>query len=135
MNAFKRVIVKPYGKDRFELVEDFKIEDLRLKNATLDFTIQKGFKTDGASIPRLFWCFFPPFKSEYFSAALTHDFLCQNSFNFQNYKIADEALRVMMKELECNAFKTWLFYASCLSFHALKCSFLWCKERIRNVLA
>jgi hypothetical protein len=36
--------------------------------------IPKGFHTDGASVPKIFWNIFSPFGS-YFSAALVHDFL------------------------------------------------------------
>lgn len=36
--------------------------------------IPKGFYTDGASVPRIFWNIFSPFGS-YFSAALVHDYL------------------------------------------------------------
>ncbi len=36
--------------------------------------IPKGFCTDGASVPRIFWNIFSPFGS-YFAAALVHDFL------------------------------------------------------------
>jgi hypothetical protein len=36
--------------------------------------IPKGFYTDGASVPKIFWNIFSPF-GEYFPAALVHDFL------------------------------------------------------------
>lgn len=39
-------------------------------------TIPKGFLTDGASVPRLFWIFFPRW-SIYGQAACVHDFLCE----------------------------------------------------------
>lgn len=134
MKELKRVVVKPYDKDRFELMEDYAVEDLRLKNTSLTFIIKKGFKTDGASIPRLFWSLYPPYRSEYFTAALIHDYLCLNSFNFKHYKNADEALRLMMKMLGCNPLKCFIFYYSCLSFHFLKCVWLRFKEGVRNAV-
>lgn len=38
-------------------------------------TIPKGFFTDGASVPRMFWAIFPPWGS-YGQAAIVHDYLC-----------------------------------------------------------
>lgn len=40
-----RVILKPFLKDRFELVEDYRYKDI---------TVPKGYQTNGADIPRLF---------------------------------------------------------------------------------
>lgn len=37
-------------------------------------TVPKGFLTDGASVPKMFWSIFDPF-GEYFRAAVLHDFL------------------------------------------------------------
>ncbi len=45
----KRVCVKPYDKDRFEVIQDYEFALLSFKGI-----VPKGFKTDGASIPRLF---------------------------------------------------------------------------------
>lgn len=40
-------------------------------------TVPKGFLTDGASIPRIFWFLFPPF-GRYMDAAIVHDYLCEH---------------------------------------------------------
>lgn len=40
-------------------------------------TVPKGFFTDGASVPRIFWAVFPPWGS-YGQAAIVHDYLCVN---------------------------------------------------------
>lgn len=45
----KRVCVKPYDKDRFEVIQDYEFALLSFKGI-----VPQGFKTDGASIPRLF---------------------------------------------------------------------------------
>ena len=39
-----------------------------------------GTKTDGASIPRIFWAILSPF-GDYFSAAVIHDFLYQGKYH------------------------------------------------------
>lgn len=43
-------------------------------------TVPTGFRTDGASVPRIFWIIFDPF-GPYFPAALVHDFLYSKSSN------------------------------------------------------
>jgi hypothetical protein len=40
-------------------------------------TVPKGFITDGASVPRIFWSIFPPW-GVYGQAAIVHDYLCIN---------------------------------------------------------
>jgi len=37
--------------------------------------VPAGFRSDGASIPRIFWSIFSPFNGDYFDGALIHDFL------------------------------------------------------------
>ena len=53
----------------FRLTESF-----RYHSSVGTIRIPKGFHTDGASVPKIFWNIFSPFGS-YFSAALVHDFL------------------------------------------------------------
>ncbi len=112
----KRVCVKPYDKDKFEVVENYEFSLPNYKGI-----VPKGFKTDGASIPRLFWSLFPPFKSEYFSACVVHDFLCEKANSRSDYKIADLVLKEAMEALNCNSFKVFIFYYSCNAYHGIKC--------------
>lgn len=53
----------------FQLTANF-----RYHSSVGTITIRKGFYTDGASVPKIFWNIFSPWGS-YFSAALVHDFL------------------------------------------------------------
>ncbi|MDL0090037.1 DUF1353 domain-containing protein, partial [Campylobacter gastrosuis] len=66
----KRVIVKPYSHDRYELYEPY-----AFKAFERDFEIPKGYLTDGASVPRIFWSILPPNSPEYLTASITHDYL------------------------------------------------------------
>lgn len=53
----------------------FKLEkDFNFLSSKGLITVPKGFITDGASIPKVFWSIFSPF-GEYFKAALIHDWL------------------------------------------------------------
>lgn len=45
------------------------------KNITI--TVPKGYLTDGATVPRLFWSFIPPW-GKYGQACVVHDFLCEH---------------------------------------------------------
>lgn len=112
----KRVCVKPFDKDRFEVIENYEFSLSNYKGI-----VPKGFKTDGASIPRLFWSLFPPFKSEYFSACVVHDFLCVNANSKEEYALADKVLKEVMTLLGCSKFKIFVFYHSCNLYHTLKC--------------
>lgn len=115
-NDLKRVCVKPYDKDRFEVVDDY-----AFSLPSFNGVIPKGFKTDGASIPRIFWSIYPPFKSEYFSACVIHDFLCIKARSKNDYMLANKVLKEAMQALEINEFKIFIFYHSCNLFHKIKC--------------
>lgn len=120
MAELKRVIVKPFDKDRFEVVEEYEFE----LNVTKGI-IEKGYKTDGASIPRIFWSLYPPYKSEYFTACVIHDWLCSKAMHEKSiknaYKLADLALKEAMLILGVSKFTTYIFYYWCKYYHILKC--------------
>ncbi|CAD7289586.1 hypothetical protein LMG7974_01663 [Campylobacter majalis] len=173
----KRPILKPYDKDKFELVQDYEIEisicKTQNKNAKalhdddldcdifLDLdkadeqvqgsvynirnrstkrnltpyklksiTIPKGYKTNGADIPRLFWCIFPPNSPEYLSAVIVHDYLCDEAEKIyklgfkpkarERFKFADVVLKEMMSAIGCNRLKTNIFYYACRVYHKLR---------------
>ncbi len=116
--TLKRVIVKPFGKDRFEVVKEFEVS-----LCGLNFIVPKGFISDGASVPRIFWSIFPPNSPEYLSAVVVHDYLCERANTRNDYKLADLALKEAMQTLGCSSIKTFIFYHACNSFHAVKCFF------------
>lgn len=61
------------GGDRPYLV----VDDYRYDSILLDriITVEAGYKTDFASVPRLFWRIFPP-HGPYVPATVVHDWLC-----------------------------------------------------------
>ncbi len=103
----KRPILKPFSKDKFELVEDYRYGDV---------IVPKSYKTNGANVPRIFWSIFPPNSPEYLSAVLAHDYLCDKGF----YKLADETLKEMMSELGVAKWKIYCFYYACRIWHKLR---------------
>lgn len=111
MSDIRRPILKPYSKDRFELVAMYVYKDT---------IVPKGYQTNGADIPRVLWSIFPPNSPEYLSAVVVHDYLCDKAKSKQDYKEADEILEAMMKALEVAQWKCKLFYLACRAWHKLK---------------
>lgn len=67
----------PDGFKTWRLTNDFTQEiKVRFRNGYCNFpiTVPKGFRTDLASIPRIFWMILPPF-GRYSQAAVIHDYL------------------------------------------------------------
>ncbi|HYJ58834.1 MAG TPA: DUF1353 domain-containing protein [Methyloceanibacter sp.] len=44
----------------------------------LEWNVPEGYKTDGASVPAALWALYPPFTGTYRSAAVIHDYYCDN---------------------------------------------------------
>ncbi|MGP1484757.1 MAG: DUF1353 domain-containing protein [Campylobacter sp.] len=113
-NTVKRPLLKPFDKDKFELMQDYEIDPANLGLNAKKIKIPKGYKTNGANVPRLFWCIFAPNSPEYLSAVLVHDFLCDEAeLKFKSDKkhgrylfaVADAVLRQMMSELGVKRWK------------------------------
>jgi Protein of unknown function (DUF1353) len=43
-----------------------------------EWNVPTGYKTDGASVPMALWALYPPFTGNYRSAAVIHDYYCDN---------------------------------------------------------
>lgn len=68
-----KLILTPSGIKHWELVADFRV--LIDTNETKEFiSVPKGYRTDLASVPRIFWSIIPPFGN-YSKAAVVHDYL------------------------------------------------------------
>lgn len=97
------------------------------KDASCKVIIPKGFETDFASVPRLFWIFFPPSSGKYVQAAVIHDYLYEGGYVFKygeamtvSYKEADE---IFLEAMTVLGTPTWQkypifyavrFYSSCI---------------------
>lgn len=57
--------------------------------------VPKGYLTDGASVPQVFWNLLPPWSS-YGQAAITHDFLC----DYGEVMLNDEPTQINRKEVD-----------------------------------
>jgi hypothetical protein len=67
-----RTLVNGTFDDAIRLNRDFFFADSKFCDET---TIPAGFVSDGASVPRRLWKWFPPF-GKYLEAAVVHDWFC-----------------------------------------------------------
>ena len=119
MNEVKRPVLKPYSKDRFELVEPYSVTMPIFKSQLLEeitVEVPKGYRTNGANVPRILWSIFPPNSPEYLSAVIAHDYLCDAKL----YALADEALKQIMTNLSVAKWKIYCFYYACGVWHKLR---------------
>lgn len=90
---------------QWELLEDYYYE----VNGYI-IKVPKGFITDLASVPRIFWSIFPPF-GDYTAAAIVHDYLYSKENNTGiNRTLADKIFLFIMKELGVCLFKRTAMY-------------------------
>jgi len=66
----------------------------RYINKKHNIYIEAGFKSNGASVPRLFWWLLPPFHPDYIEACFVHDKFC----DMQKYRQADKLFNALLKE-------------------------------------
>lgn len=114
----------------YELLESFSYYMGDDKSALLQ--VQKGFITDFASVPRIFWSIYPPF-GRYTKCAVLHDRLCVAFLNkelwndvalkaedlpielynryVKRYE-ADKMFLDSMKAIKVKAFTRYVLYAS-----------------------
>ena len=83
-------------------------EPLTIRLSVISITIPKGFKTDGASIPRLFWWLgWKPFDNDTLYPAIIHDFLYR--WHFPRL-IADLIFLKMMENYGVCWIKRWTYF-------------------------
>jgi hypothetical protein len=75
-----------------------------------EFTVPRGFVTDMASVPRLFWSAFPP-CGKYTPAAVVHDYIYWTQPSYCDQKCADDLLLVAMEESGVNVAARNAIYA------------------------
>jgi len=100
-------MLQPLKNHKFKLIKSVKYKDI---------TIPKGFRTDGASVPRIFWSLFPPNRTDYLPCAVIHDYLCDKG----EYKKADKYFYECLKKLQVDKFSRDLMYYAVRIYHFLK---------------
>lgn len=92
---------------------------IEYKDEPYVFTIPKGFLTDGASIPRVFWGLFQK-VDETINAAIIHDYLCEHHHAYvkevKTYlprRQIDKIFYEVLREDRVKSFKAKLMYQAC----------------------
>lgn len=98
--------IAPHYEHSFRVLEDFTFP---IRNRFL--FIKKNFISDLASIPRVFWIFYPPFGT-YTLASIIHDYLYskEGSCQVRSRKEADEIFLDVMEKTKVPKFTRSLFY-------------------------
>lgn len=88
-------------------------------------TIPKGYLTDGASVPRVFWSLLPPW-GKYGQAVVVHDYLCEHPYIETvkgpveiDRKRVDEILEESLRVLNVPAWKRRLMMSGVNSYRVL----------------
>ena len=91
------MVVSPTGDGKYwVLKEELVYQHPETNERTV---IPRGFVTDLATVPRLFWVAFPP-CGKYTSSAVLHDYLYWVQSPVCDRKCADDVLLVAMKEAD-----------------------------------
>ena len=80
-------------------------------------TVPVGFKTDGATTPRILWSIFPP-VGVYFKATVVHDYLL--TICPSDRKSADQIFRKCLIELKIPTWRVIILYYSVRIFGIIK---------------
>lgn len=61
------------------------------------FTVPKGFETNGADIPRVFWLIVHPFKPKYLHAVVAHDYMCSQMGTYEADRVFEDLVYMVDK--------------------------------------
>ena len=100
---YEDIQVSPLGKHKYTVLKDIHYKDI---------TIPKGYPTNGANIPRIFWIIIPPNDSNNLPAVVVHDYLCDEGL----YTKADIYFKDIIFELGVNPIKTYTMYFAVRAF-------------------
>jgi len=103
MNCFSQLKVKPNNDGRYWIL----LEDLICQWNEFYIKIPKGFITDFASVPRIFWSFLPP-VGRYIKPAVLHDYLYR--YTKFNRKICDNIFLETMRDMKVPLYQRLLLY-------------------------
>ena len=98
INATILLPKKSFEKTRYILLDDFEFIGVK---------VPKGFVTDGATIPRIFWPVLPPVH-KYFPAAIVHDYL----LTVLSRDEADKQFNEALKHLEITKARRYAMYGA-----------------------
>lgn len=117
----KNLKVSPLSNGNYLITTPYCVQ---LRNGDL-VSIDKGYQTNGADIPRLLWRLYPPYSPDYLPAVVVHDYLCDQAVYTAKSKqeradlflYADKTFKELLERLNIGKFKIWAFYNSVRAWH------------------
>lgn len=100
------ILVKPMIDNKYQIAQDIIYRDI---------VVPKGYETNGANVPRIFWFIIPPFKPKYLPAVIVHDYLC----DLEKYELADMYFEEILYSIEASI-KTKIMVISVKIYHRLR---------------
>ena len=104
---YSEINLRPLRNHKFMVLKDIYYKDL---------IIEKGFRSDGGSVPRIFWSLFPPNETTMLPLYIVHDYLC----DLEQYDKADKYLLQLGKELSIKKIKLYTVYFSVRLYHLVR---------------
>ena len=116
MTAYEKLSIQKYP---FLNKRELKVELIdKTKEKNYTFTIPKGYKWDGATIPKIFWRIIgSKTDSAFLIPSLIHDVLCENHNYVENDRyFADKVFERLLYCAGVSDFKRWLMFNSVETF-------------------
>ena len=117
LELYSLLKISPTGKNSYIVLEDFKYDNI---------IVPKGYKTNGADIPRFFWSIYSPFKPEFLPAVVLHDYLCDQ----KQYVLADAIFKKCLNDLNIKKHTIFILHKSVVSYHIIR---YYIPNKIRNI--
>lgn len=99
--------LEPLSGHRYRVAADYTYKDV---------TVPKGYITNGANIPRVFWSFYPPNLSDIMEAVVLHDYLC----DLHQYDKADEYFKELLELSSITIFSVYVLWGTVRVYHFLR---------------
>jgi len=107
MSSFTTPLIVQLMADRKWKIEEEFVYYIGEIDSGKEIRVPKGFITDLASVPRIFWIIFPP-NGKSGKASVIHDYMYVNAIGTKEY--ADKTFIEAMKVLGVGKFKRHLMY-------------------------
>ena len=92
---YRNLKITPLKNRQWKLLENYKFGSI---------IVPKGYITNGADIPRIFWSFIPPNDTSILPAVVLHDYLIDNN----NWLLANQIFESMLNKLKIGKFKKFV---------------------------
>jgi len=90
------IIIQPLAEHRYKVLREIQYKDV---------TVEAGYRTNGADIPRVFWWAIPPNSSDCMPAVIVHDKMCDTAKAKWQYEKADRYFEEILISLNVSKFK------------------------------